>query len=175
MHTPQPPEAESTRALSELAEGRFEGRHAFGDLLRNAFAHAAAQGWREMIWCDPDFDDWPLGERSVIAPLQAWARSGRKLTMLARHYDGIVRRHARFVSWRQTFSHLVECRVAGTGPADVLPSALWSPDWVLERLDLEHSTGFAGSETLRRVALRERLQERLLKSTPGFAATTLGL
>ena len=158
-----------------LLEGRFEGRSEFGDLVRDAFGQAAAQGWREMIWCDTDFDDWPLGERSVVSALQAWAHTGRKLTMLAKKYDPIIRRHARFVAWRQTFSHLVECRVTGGGAADVLPSALWSPGWVFERLDVERCSGFAGSETIRRVALKERLQERLLKSAPGFAATTLGL
>jgi hypothetical protein len=158
-----------------LLDGRFEGRSAFGDLVRSAIEQAAARSWREMIWCDDNFDDWPLGERGVVGALQAWSRDGRKLTMLARKYEGIVRRHARFVTWRQTFSHLVECRVAGGASADSLPSGLWSPDWVFERLDVERCAGFAGSEPIRRVALRERLQERLLKSTPGFAATTLGL
>ncbi len=170
MNAPQEP-----GQPADLPEGRFAGRSEFGDLVRTAAGHAAAQGWREMIWCDTDFDDWPLGERSIVGALQTWAQAGRKLTMIAKNYDGIVRRHARFVSWRQTFSHLVECRVVGGGAADVLPSALWSPGWVFERLDLERCNGFAGSETIRRVALKERLQERLLKSAPGFPATTLGL
>jgi len=159
----------------DLLEGRFSGRGEFARLVRDAFAMASAQGWREMIWCDGDFDDWPLGERALIESLQHWARPGRRLTLLARNYDGIVRRHARFVAWRQTFSHLVECRACRSAPADPLPSALWSPGWVFERLDPAHSIGVAGSQAARRVELRQRLGERLLHSAPAFAATTLGL
>ena len=160
---------------NSLPEGRFSGRADFAELVRHAFEAAAENGWREMIWCDPDFDDWPLGERAVIDTLQSWSRSGRKLTVLAQQYDSIVRRHPRFVMWRQSFSHLIECRAGGRGPVDTLPSAFWSPSWVFERLDTEHSTGFSGSEAVRRVALREKLSARLLKSSPAFASTTLGL
>ena len=162
-------------APAALLEGPFSGRSEFASLIRAALSTAGAQGWREMIWCDDDFDDWPLGELAVIESLQRWARTGGKLTLLARNYDGIVRRHARFVSWRQTFSHLVECRASRSGPADLLPSALWSPAWVFERLDQTHCKGIAGSQAARRVALKERLGERLLHSAPAFSATTLGL
>jgi hypothetical protein len=51
----------------------------------------------------------------------------------------------------------------------------WSPAWAFERLDLVHSTGVAGSEAVRRLALKERLAEKLLRSSPAFAATTLGI
>ena len=43
-----------------LPDGRFSGRSEFAALVRQAMAAVSAQGWREMIWCDPDFDDWPL-------------------------------------------------------------------------------------------------------------------
>ena len=158
-----------------LPSGRFSGRSEFANLIRAALGAAAAQGWQEMIWCDDDFDDWPLGERAVIDSLHGWAHTGRKLTLLARNYDGIVRRHARFVTWRQSFSHLIDCRSSRSAPSDALPSALWSPHWVFQRLDLVHGTGIAGSGAARRVALKERLDELLLHSTPAFAATTLGL
>lgn len=162
-------------AQTILPTGRFSGRSEFADLVRAALSAAAAQGWHEMIWCDDDFDDWPLGERAVIDSLHGWARTGRKLTLVARRYDGVVRRHARFVTWRQSFSHLIDCRASRSATGDPLPSALWSPHWVFERLDLAHSTGVAGSEAARRVALKERLGELLSHSTPAFAATTLGL
>jgi hypothetical protein len=108
----------------------------------------------------------------VAQSLNDWATSGRKLTMLAQDYAEVTRRHARFVTWRRTWSHIVECRGHAAGD---LPSALWSPGWVFERLDLVHSTGVAGSEAGRRVALKERLSEKLLRSSPAFAATTLGI
>jgi hypothetical protein len=165
--------APSASALPLLREGRFEGREAFIELIRQTFAAAAAQGWHEIILCDASFDDWPLGERSVAQDLNDWSRAGRKLTMLAHNYDEVVRRHARFVTWRRTWSHLVECR--SYTPAADLPSAFWSPAWVFERLDLLHSTGMAGSEAARRVALKERLNEKLQRSSPAFPATTLGI
>ena len=174
MNSRTPP-APELAAQPALPAGRFSGRSEFADLVRAAMSAAAAQGWHEMIWCDDDFDDWPLGERAVIDSLHSWARTGRKLTLLARNYDCIVRRHARLVTWRQSFSHLIDCRASRSAPGDSLPSALWSPHWVFERLDLAHSTGVAGSETARRVAMKERLGELLLHSTPAFAATTLGL
>lgn len=158
-----------------LLEGRFTGRTEFADLIRQALAVATMQGWREIILCDPDFGDWPLGERVVVQALDNWSSTGRKLTMLSSHYDEVLRKHARFVSWRRTWAHIVECRAAVATPAVDMPSALWSPGWAFERMDLQRCAGMAGSEVARRVALRERLNERLLKSAPAFPATILGL
>ena len=165
-----------TPAMSPaLLEGRFAGRIEFADLIRDAFAAAACQGWREIILCDANFEDWPLGERVVDQALNDWSESGRKLTMLANNYDEIARRHTRFVTWRRTWSHIVNCQRMGSAPDAGLPSALWSPNWVFERLDLQRCAGIAGSEALRRLALRERLDQRLMKSFPAFPSTTLGL
>ena len=158
-----------------LLEGRFSGRTEFAELIRHALATAAVQGWREVIWCDPDFFDWPLGERLVAQALNDWAGGGRKLTMLAANYDAVLRHHARFVTWRRTWSHVVECRRSATASVDSMPSALWSPGWTFERLDMERSTGVASVDAARRVALKERLNERLLNSSPAFPATVLGL
>jgi len=159
----------------ELPQGPFSGRTEFARLVRQALAAAAAQGWREMVWCDPDFGAWPLGERLVAQSLHDWAGSGRKLTVLAEHYDAVRGQHARFVTWRQTWSHVVECRKSGAVSAGRLPSALWSPGWVFERLDRQRCTGVAGSDSARRMALGERLAEHLAASSPGFSATVLGL
>lgn len=158
-----------------LLQGRFNGRREFAELVRQAFAAAAADGWREIIICDSTFEDWPLGERAVAQSLQDWSTSGRKLTMLAKNYNEVVRRHARFVTWRRTWSHIVECRASAAVAIDDMPSALWSPVWVCQRLDLVRSTGVAGAEPARRVDLKDRLAERLKLSSPAFAATTLGL
>ena len=165
----------SAAAPLPLLEGRFTGRTEFTDLIRQAFAAAAAQGWREIILCDANFEDWPLGERAVTQALHDWSKTGRKLTILAKSYADLERRHARFVSWRRTWAHLVECRASAATAADDMPSALWSPGWVFERRDLQRCMGLAGSEVARRVALRERLKEQLLRSSSAFAASTLGL
>lgn len=167
--------AEPGAVPAALLEGRFKGRAEFAELIRQALAAAAVQGWREMLLCDPDFEDWPLGERVVAQALNDWSRGGRKLTMLAKNYDAILRRQARFVTWRRTWSHIVECRRSTSTPGSSLQSALWSPGWVFERLDLERSTGVAGFDVARRISLKERLNECLLNSSPAFPATVLGL
>jgi hypothetical protein len=158
-----------------LPEGRFEGREAFRQLVRDALAAAAREGWREIVMSDASFEDWPLGERAVAESLQAWSASGRRMVLLARRYDVVVRQHARFVQWRGTWSHIVTAVACPSADPLELPGALWSPRWVLERRDPERSVGYCGSEPERRVALRELLDGWMQKATPGFPATTLGL
>ncbi|MEO7887635.1 MAG: hypothetical protein ABI893_03890 [Polaromonas sp.] len=172
---PQKPDFSDAAPPPALLEGRFTGRSEFIELIRRALSAAAAQGWREIIICDPDFADWPLGERAVVQALNDWSMTGRQFTMLAKNYDEVIRRHARFVTWRRTWAHIVECRANASTAADEMPSALLGPSWVFERLDAQRCTGVAGPEVARRVALRERINERLLKSSPSFPATTLGL
>ena len=46
---------------------------------------------------------------------------GRKLVMLAGHYDDVIRNHARFVTWRKTWAHLIECRRCTAADAAALP------------------------------------------------------
>lgn len=158
-----------------LPQGRFEGRAAFAQLVRDALAAAAREGWREIILSDASFADWPLGERAVAQSLNAWSQGGRRCILLARRYDEVVRLHARFVDWRQTWSHIVEARGCKAADPLELPSAIWTPRWVMRRLDPDRCTGVSGGEPERRVALRELLDEWLLKSSPAFPATTLGL
>jgi hypothetical protein len=168
--------AQSPPALpAALLEGPFGGRSEFTELIRQALGFAALKGWREIIWCDPDFADWPLGERAVAQALQDWSKAGRKLTLLAKNYDEVQRRHMRFVTWRRTWSHLVECRAMGASPAIDLPSAFWGPAWAFERADLQRCTGIASAAAVSRVALKARLNALLLKSVPAFPATILGL
>jgi len=167
--------AEGPDGAAALAQGRFSGRNDFQQLVRDALAAAAREGWREIILSDASFEDWPLGERAVAESLQAWSASGRRCTLLARKYDQVVRQHARFTKWRQTWSHIIEARACPQADPLELPSAIWSPGWVLQRLDPERSNGYSGSEPERRLLLRESLQEWLQKSAPSFPATTLGL
>ncbi len=170
MHTEPSSEAPAT-----LPSGRFSGRNAFAQLVRDALATAAREGWPEMILSDPTFEDWPLGERAVDESLHAWSQSGRRVVLMAKQYDEVLRRHARFVAWRRAWAHLIECR--GCRSADPLefPSAIWSPSWVMRRLDLERSVGVSGTEPERRLQLREVLDEWQHKSTLAFPASTLGL
>ncbi len=162
-----PPEA--------LPSGRFEGRLAFLELIRHALATAAHEGWRELILCDANFEDWPLGERAVVQSLQAWSKTGRRMTLLATNFDTIVRQQPRLVTWRKTWSHIIECRrCRDEDPLD-FPSAIWSRSWVMQRLSRPLSAGVSGPEPDRRIHLRELLDARIRASTEGFPASVLGL
>ena len=158
-----------------LHSGAFHGRDTFQQLIRDALAAASRENWREIVLADPDFSDWPLYERAVAESLQAWSETGRKCILLARRYDDVVRRHARFVTWRKTWSHIVDARGCPSAAPLEMPSAIWTPTWAMERRALERSSGYRGPEPDRRLALREKLDQWLGKSTPAFPASTLGL
>jgi hypothetical protein len=160
---------------SDRLTGAFSGPTEFAQVVRGALIRAASEGWPAMVWSDPTFEDWPLGERVVTESLQAWARSGRHLVLLAHRYDALIRYKPRFVSWRKTWDHIIECRLCKNLDASEVPSALWSPHWAMRRLDLVRSTGVADLEPARRVLLKEELDECRRQSSPGFSATTLGL
>jgi hypothetical protein len=158
-----------------LPSRRFEGREDFRQLVRDALATAARDGWRELVLCDASFADWPLGERAVVESLQSWSKSGRQVTLLAKRYDDVMRMHPRFVQWRGRWSHIITAVACPSADPLGLPSAILGPAWVMERRDIERSNGYCGSEPERRVALRESLAEWLRQATPAFPATTLGL
>lgn len=165
-----------TDALPALPEGPFTGRDAFRQCVRDALTTAALQGWGELLLADANFGDWPLGEREVVQSLQDWAGSGRRITLLAADFDDLVRRQPRFVQWRRQWDHLITCRRATTRDPLALPSALWSPGWVLQRHDPVRSMGVCDVQPARRLALREALDEWLQsRSSPAFPATVLGL
>jgi hypothetical protein len=166
---------EEEGAGAPLPSRRFEGREEFRQLVRDALACAAREGWHEIVLSDADFSDWPLGERSVAESLQAWSRTGRRMTLLARRYDEVRRLHPRFVRWRGTWAHIVTPVACTSADPLELPSALWSAGWVLERRDPERSNGYCGGEPDRRLLLRENLNEWLRRASPAFPATTLGL
>jgi hypothetical protein len=158
-----------------LARGRFSGREAFEQLVRDALVRAAKDGWPEIILSDPSFEDWPLHERSVVDSLHAWSKSGRHLVMLATRYDEVMRKHARFVSWRKTWGHIIDCRVCRMSVPTDFPSAIWSRAWSMQRLDLQHSGGVCGDDRTRVVQLRELLGGTLRNSAPGFRVSISGL
>jgi hypothetical protein len=165
----------ATEEQQPLPSGAFHGRESFQQLVRDALTAAAREGWREIVLSDPDFADWPLYERAVVQSLQDWSQTGRKCILLARRYDDVVRRHARFVTWRKTWTHIIDARGCPSADPLEIPSAIWTPTWVMERRDIDHCAGYSGAEPDRRLSLREKLSEWLVKSTPAFPSSTLGL
>jgi hypothetical protein len=59
-------------------------------------------------------------------------------------------------------------------PTD-FPSAIWSKNWFLRRMDMQRSTGVCGQDPERSLGLKELLDEKIGNSSVGFPATTLGL
>lgn len=158
-----------------LPTGRLLGREAFVQTVRDALACAVVEGWKEIILSDATFEDWPLHERSVVESLQAWSKTGRRLRLLATRFDAVQRQHARFVRWRQTWDHIIECRVCRSADPLDFPSAIWSPSWVMHRIDPVNSVLVCGNDPQRRLLMREALQEWERNSAPSFPASTLGL
>jgi len=168
-----PPDAPT--AAPPLPEGRLQGRQLFSDLVRQALATAAAEGWPRLVLSDPDFGDWPLGERAVVASLQAWARPGRVLHLLGREFGSLRLQHPRFVQWRVAWAHLLEVRTCRSASFDDLPSAIWSPGWTLERIDAGHGIMVASRDARRQVELAERLDHWWHKGSAAWPSSTLGL
>lgn len=161
--------------LLPLPEGRLQGRLLFADLVRQALATAAVEGWPRLVLCDPDFSDWPLGEQAVVTSLQAWARRGRLLQVLGRDFGPLRLQHTRFVQWRVTWAHLLEVRACRSAAAEAFPSAIWSPCWTLERIDASHGVMVASFDARRQVALAERLDHWWQKGCASLPPSTLGL
>lgn len=159
-----------------LPLGRFEGREAFRQRVRDALERAARDGWPELVFSDFDFADWPLGEQEVVQSLHRWAGQRRRLTLLAGNFDAITRLHPRFVQWRVRWDHLVLARKARVVNSQDVPSVLWSPAWVLQRIDPVRSNGVSANEAERIIRQREQLDEWMQsRSAPGFPASVLGL
>jgi hypothetical protein len=158
-----------------LPDGRGSGRLDFESAIRAGLAAAAREGWNRILLCDPDFADWPLGERSSVAALEAWVNRGRMLQILARDYTVLRRLHPRFVQWRTVWSHRVEAHACPQVNEGEMPSAFWTPSWTLERLDRVHGSFVASHTPQRRAVLSERIQACWLRSAPSLPATTLGL
>jgi hypothetical protein len=161
--------------LDALHLGAFSGRDDFAQIIREAIDQASASGWKEMLWSDKDFADWPLAERRVEAALQAWSQTGRKLTLIAKSYSLVLSNQHRFVNWRKQWSHIIEARAVGSISEDDFPCVLWSPEWALHRTQLTWSKGTCTAEPAQRLALRELLNELYGLSAPAFPAVTLGL
>jgi hypothetical protein len=166
---------ETPNPAQPLPGGRFAGREDFARLVRDALAAAARDGWKEIILSDATFEDWPLRERALVESLQAWSAAGRRLVMLASRYDELQRHHPRFVAWRKTWDHIIDCRVWRGATGIGFPSAIWSRAWFLQRLDPQRSSGICGADPERSRQLRELLNEKIRNSSPGFPASTLGL
>lgn len=154
----------------------LDSRSGFHDALRAAFAEAARVGCRELFIVDDDFADWPLNERTIVEQLTQWASSHRRFTAIARSFDEVARRHARWVEWRRTWAHVVHCRTNNELEAGQMPTLLLAPGLTSVRLfDTERYRGVATNDPADALRWREDLDAVLQRSEEAFPATTLGL
>lgn len=151
-------------------------RSEFHAALRSALAEAAAQGCREIWLCDNDFSDWPIGERAVVESFAQWAGSHRRLTLLARSFDEVTRRHPRWVEWRRQWSHIVQCRSNNELEAGQMPSLLLATGLSsLHLVDPVNYRGRLSHDAADAVRCRELIDAVLQRSEEAFPATTTGL
>jgi len=162
--------------MSEPLHRLITTRLEFHGALQEAFAEMAQTGCREVWISDEDFADWPLNAPSVIEQLTHWAQSHRKLTVIARHYDEVLRRHARWVQWRRQWSHIVECRAFEDAGAGEIPTLLLAGNLVSVRLfDPVHVRGSISRDPVDFVQQRELVDALSQRSAESFPPTTLGL
>ena len=155
---------------------RINTRSDFQQAVRDAFASLATTDSREVIVCDEDFADWPLGEIGVIEALTAWAKPQRKLQVFALNFDDVLRRHPRWVAWRRQFAHLVECRVVEPPEQSRIPALFTARGGVTVRLfDADRFRGTQSGAATDAALAREAIDVISQRSAEGFAATTLGL
>ncbi|HEY9064038.1 MAG TPA: hypothetical protein VIO33_03585 [Burkholderiaceae bacterium] len=158
------------------ADSPIASRSEFHAALRSALAEAAAHGCRELWLCDRDFADWPLGERVVVESFAQWAGSHRRLTLIACHFDEVVRRHARWVEWRRTWSHIVHCRSNTELEGSEMPSVLLASDLLsVSLVDPVRYRGRASHDASHASRCREMIDAVLQRSEEAFPVTTAGI
>ena len=130
-------------------------------MVRDAFATAALRGLGRNLISDANFHDWPLGSG------QSWSRSrpGQKVGAASPCWPSATTMSfgGTRVLWggAALWDHIMTCRKSPAADLLELPSVLWSPGWVMQRLDPVRCAGVAGGEADRRVLVREVLNEWL--------------
>ena len=161
--------------MSDTANCLIARRAEFQASLREAFTEMARVGCREVWMCDDDFADWPLNDREVVEHLTQWAYAHRKLTVIARHFNEVARRHPRWVAWRRQWSHVVEClscEDAGT----TMPTVLLAGGLLVVRLtDPLRHRGLVSREASELQQQRELIDVVSQRAVPSFPATVTGL
>lgn len=144
-------------------------------MLRQVFALAEQRNWQKLVICDPNFEAWPLGEAQVVAHLNAWSGRGKELVMLAHRFDWVQSRCARFVNWRNTWSHIVSCCTVATTDREVTQGLIWTPEWALKLQDQESFAAISSENPRFRAEMASTLHNLQQRSRPGFAVNILGL
>jgi hypothetical protein len=159
-----------------IADTLITSRSEFQAALKTAFSDIQQAACREIWLCDEDFSDWPLGQQETVDQLTQWAASSRRLTLVARSFDELARRHPRWVRWRRDWSHIVGCRTNLELAVGEFPTIFLGAGTVSVRLsDLSHHRGRLSHANVEQVRCKELLDAVLQRSEEAFPATTTGL
>jgi hypothetical protein len=141
------------------------------------FAAAFDEGARRIICCDLDFALWPLDDEALLQGLTLWLRQPqRRLDFLARDFDEIPRRFARFMRWRRDWAHAISYWQAPAELAGDLPCVLVTEGQVsVQLLDAEHWRGRAQRDARAAHLHRQKIDVVLQRSELSFAVNILGL
>ncbi len=152
-------------------------RDDFRRALVAAIEAAAQQVGATQLWlCDPDFSNWPLGQPEVVESLARWARSHRRLTLLAADYRVLAQSAPRWHAWRRQWSHIVHCLQVHEEVAASLPTLLFAPGLRTVRLhDRERHRGRVLHAPLELTHCGEWLDALSQRAEESLPVTTLGL
>lgn len=155
----------------------FDTLAGFRRAVRAAVQAALARSTRTLLCVDRDFAAWPLDDLEL---LEAWTghlrRPGRRLILLAEHFEGMSRWHPRFSQWRADWSHAIEPRCPELPPRGGLePLVLDDGPTVLEALSSDPPRGRAQQNAAVAAAARDRIDACLQRSVPCWSIRPLGL
>jgi hypothetical protein len=161
-----------------MQDSSFSSRLGFQAAVRQFAEAAAHQGLRELQLMDPDFADWPLGERMVVEHLTRWGQQHARptLTLVAHHFDVLQTRQPRFATWRRQWAHLVHCKTPVPALPTPLPTLLIAPGCAVIRLfDLRIFHGTLSTQAADMQHATEQFDAILQRSVDTFPASVLGL
>jgi len=171
MHTP------ADSPIPGMAPIPFATRGAFQDAVTAGLAVAQ----REILVASGDFHDWPFNQPAVEAHLRAFFHASRvnRVRLLTTEQHGLGNAAPRLVRVAREFSHAFAVRLV---PAAVTEN--FRRSWCLIVVDRARMVRRFHPDQMRGVAefdpdeaeLRtERFEALWNESTPGLAATTIGL
>jgi len=173
----QPEGFEADDAASAQGADAIVSREDFQHALVAAFEAATQEVGASRVWlCDPDFTTWPLGHPDVVEALARWARSHRRLVLLAADYRLLAQSAPRWHAWRRQWSHIVQCLQVQEELAVGLPTLLFAPRLRIVRLhDRERYRGRVLKAPLELTHCGEWLDALSQRAEEGLPVTTLGL
>lgn len=158
------------------AEGPITSRSEFQAAVRGVLVHAAERGVRRMVWVSPDFEAWPLNEPPLLEALSEWAKPRMAhMVWMALDFEGLRRRAPRLVSWRQRWSHVLQCFAPAEDVAELPSMLLVDEQLVIKLLDPTHWRGRISCLAADMQAAREQFDALLQRSNETFPVTTLGI